>query len=167
MSTIIENTPIPKASNATDFAEIKTDAITANRSLIAKKKFKTGEVISPFFWDKVFDKPTYLTVQLADNQHVELLPMLLECTNHSCAPNAFFDTTNKQLVCIKPIENGEDITFFYPSAEWEMDQSFVCNCGSTDCTNVVKGAKFLPENLLNKYQFTDFIQQKLNEFYSK
>jgi hypothetical protein len=167
MSTIIENTPITKAPNATDFAEINTDAITGNRSLIARKNFNVGDVISPFHWEEIFAQPTYLTVQLTDNQHVELLPKLLECTNHSCAPNAFFDTTHKQLVCIKPILNGDDITFFYPSAEWEMDQAFVCNCGSTDCINVVKGAKFLPKNLLNKYQFTDFIQQKLNEFYSK
>jgi hypothetical protein len=95
------------------------------------------------------------------NQHVELLPSLLECTNHHCDPTAFFDTKNKQLICIKSINKGEEITFFYPSAEWDMDQSFICNCGSKDCIKTIKGAKYLSKNVLNNYQFTEFIQQKL------
>jgi hypothetical protein len=150
-----------KDFNATEFAEIRTDLITQNRSLFAKKAFNNGEVICPFYWKEVHDKPNYLTVQIAENQHVELLPTLLECTNHSCSPTAFFDTKNKQLICIKTINKGDEITFFYPSAEWEMDQSFICNCGSANCIKTIKGAKYLPKNVLNNYQFTEFIQLKL------
>ncbi len=149
--------------NSAEFAEIKTDLITGNRSLFAKKNFKKGAIITPFYWNKIHERPNYLTVQIADNQHVELLPTLLECTNHSCDPTGFFDTKNQQFICIKSIKKGEEITFFYPSAEWAMDQSFVCNCGSKNCLGLIQGAKFLPKNVLINYQFTDFIQQKLKE----
>jgi SET domain len=161
MFTTIENQFSGINFLQTEFAEIKTNLITGNRSLLSKKTFKKGDVISPFYWDKIYDKPNYLTIQIADNQHVELLPKVLECTNHSCDPNAFFDTTNKQLICIKSIKKGEEITFFYPSAEWDMNQSFVCNCGAKQCMGTIKGAKYLPKNALKNYQFTDFIQQKL------
>jgi SET domain len=161
MVTLIEKALKTKDFKATEFAEIKTDLITQNRSLFANKTFNKGDVICLFYWDKIYAEPNYLTVQIAENQHIELLPTILECTNHSCVPTAFFDTKNKQLVCIKPIKKGEEITFFYPSAEWEMDQSFICNCGSANCIKTIKGAKYLPKNVLNKYQFTEFIQQKL------
>jgi hypothetical protein len=157
MSILIENPLIGE----TDFAKIKTDLITGNRSLLSKKDYENGDIISPFYWDKIYSEPNYLTVQIAENQHIELLPTLLECTNHSCNPNAFFDTSKKQFVCIKPIKKGEEFTFFYPSAEWEMDQSFNCNCGEKNCIGTIKGAKYLPKNVLKKYQFTDFIQRKL------
>jgi hypothetical protein len=142
-------------------AEIRTDVNTNTRSLFSKQAFEPNEVISNFSWDEVFETPTYLTVQIGENKHIELKPLFLECVNHSCEPNAFFDVTNKQLVCLKPINNGEEITFFYPSAEWNMDQPFECLCGSKACIGFVRGALHLNEKQRNHYRFTDFIQQKM------
>jgi SET domain len=143
-------------------AEIRTDATTGVRSLFAKQTFKTNDVISNFTWEEEFENPTYLTVQIDENKHIELQPTFLECINHSCEPNAFFDTTKKQLICIKPINTGEEFTFFYPSAEWNMDQPFECLCGSKDCIGFVRGALHLNEKQRKHYRFTDFIQQKMN-----
>jgi SET domain len=142
-------------------AEIRRDVTTGVRSLFAKQSFNTNDVISNFTWDEEFKKPTYLTVQIDENKHIELTPKFLECINHSCEPNTFFDTTKKQLVCLKPISIGEEFTFFYPSAEWDMDQPFECLCGSKACIGFVRGALHLNEKERNNYRFTDFIQQKL------
>ena len=142
-------------------AEVRTDVITGHRSLFAKKSFQPEDVISEFYWNEVLNKPTYLTVQIGENEHIELLPSFLECANHSCAPNAFFDTTRRQLVCILPIAKGEEITFFYPSAEWDMDQPFDCHCNSSACIGHIAGAKYLSEAQKNHYRFTDFIQHKI------
>ena len=148
MLTLTKNQPKTIVFGQSGFAEIRTDVITGNRSLFSKKAFEANEVISAFYWDKVFETPTYLTVQIGENEHVELLPTFLETVNHSCEPNCFFDTTKKQLICLIPIEKGDELTFFYPSAEWDMDQPFACVCGSEHCVGMVRGAKYLPQNAM-------------------
>jgi len=142
-------------------AEIRTDVFTNTRSLFAKQAFAAGDVVSDFYWSEILAEPSYLTVQIGENQHVELLPKFLECVNHSCDPNVFFDTNNTRLIAIKPIANGEELVFFYPSAEWDMDQPFNCHCGTAQCIGYIAGAKYLTPAQKAKYRFTDFIRQKL------
>ena len=149
-------------SDLTEIAEIRIDPITSARSLFSKKDFKANEVIIGFFAREVHTTPNYLTVQISEHEHIELFPECLECANHSCDPNCFFDTTSMNFVTLKRIKAGEEFTFFYPSAEWDMDQSFQCNCGSDQCMGMIKGAKYLSDTTIKKYRFTDFIRQKLN-----
>ena len=130
-------------------------------SLYSRKKFKAKEVIVEFGWTHIQSTPTYLTVQVGEHEHIELVPEYLECINHSCDPNAFFDTTRKQLVALKDIAASEEITFFYPSTEWDMDQIFQCHCRCENCLGLIKGAKYLEASVAKNYRFTDFIQHKL------
>lgn len=145
----------------TEIAEVRTDILANNRSLFSRKNFAAGEIISEFGWRAMYSTPTYLTVQLSDTEHVELFPEYLECINHGCEPNCFFDTATLQLIALKPISEGEEMRFFYPSAEWDMDQPFTCNCGAKSCVGTIQGAKYLTDAQLRRYRFTDFIQQKL------
>jgi len=145
----------------TDPAEIRKDVSTNTRSLFAKRAFGVNEVISGFYWTDICSEPNYLTIQIGEHQHVELLPSFLECTNHSCDPNTFFDIDRRQLVCIKPVEKGEELTFFYPSSEWDMDRPFNCKCGSKQCIGYIAGAKHLTKMQIANFRFTNFIQQKL------
>ena len=145
----------------TGFVERKADPITGFRSLLAKRSFRENDVISDFYWNVILKTPNYLTVQIGENKHIELLPAHLECANHSCDPNAFFDTTRQQLISIKPIKKGEEITFFYPSAEWDMDRPFECHCKSPNCIVQVAGARYLTKGQVARYRFTDFIKEKL------
>jgi hypothetical protein len=148
-------------SSESNVAEKRTDVITRHRSLYSRKAFHANEVIAGFSWKTIHSKPSYLTIQISDNEHIELLPAYLDCVNHSCDPNSFFDTTTQQFISVKPIQEGEEFTFFYPSSEWDMDQAFQCNCGSTTCLGLIKGAKYLPASLIKNYRFTDFVEQKL------
>jgi hypothetical protein len=145
----------------TESAEIRIDPATGSRSLFAKKNFQKNEVIMEFLAKSIQSTPTYLTVQISENEHIELLPECLACANHSCDPNCFFDTTQMQFVTLRPIADGEEFTFFYPSAEWDMDQPFDCYCGSSDCIGLIQGAKYLSVASIAKYRFTDFIKLKL------
>jgi len=145
----------------TEVAEIRIDPITGTRALFAKKAFTKNEIIIEFMAKNVSSTPTYLTVQIGEDVHIELLPECLACTNHSCDPNCFFDTTRMEFVAIKDIAEAEEFTFFYPSAEWDMDHPFQCNCGSDRCIGIVQGAKYLSDEIVQKYLFTDFIKQKL------
>lgn len=141
--------------------EVFTDSSTGNRSLLSKKKFDPADIISRFHWTAIHSKPSYLTIQIGEKQHISLLPSYLACVNHSCDPNAFFDIERKQLVCIRPIGTGEEILFFYPSSEWCMDRPFDCFCKSPHCLKRIAGAKHLTPDEQRRYRFTGFIQKKL------
>lgn len=145
----------------TEEAEIRIDPISGHRSLFSRKNFKANELIIKFVAKNVQATPTYLTVQVGENEHIELFPDCLECCNHSCEPNCFFDTTRMEFIAIKPVKAGEEFTFFYPSAEWDMDQPFACNCGNPECLGAINGAKYLDAKAVRKYRFTDFISGKL------
>lgn len=144
-----------------DIAEKRTDVETHHRALFSRRSFSPGELIAEFTWTRVVPHATYLTIQIGNNKHIELVPEYLECINHSCDPNCFFDTTKRQLVALKNIPEGTELTFFYPSSEWDMDRPFQCLCGCSNCIGVIRGAKHLPDSLIGSYRFTDFIRQKL------
>ena len=145
----------------TDVAEIRIDPLRNHRSLYTKRAFRADEVIVEFAARQVHSNPNYLTIQIGEDRHIELLPEYLECTNHSCDPNCFFDTASMRLISTKPIEEGDELTFFYPSTEWEMDRAFQCTCGSSNCIGLIQGAKYLTDDKLRQYRLTDFIEQKL------
>ena len=144
-----------------DIAEIRIDPTKNHRSLFSRREFSANEIISDFGSRRTYSKPSYLTIQISDSKHIELLPDYLECINHSCDPNCFFDTAKRQLISLKHIMEGEELTFFYPSTEWDMDRAFQCNCGNDNCIGLIQGAKYLPEPIVKNYQFTRFIEQKL------
>ena len=143
------------------FAEILQNSITKQNSLHALIPFRKGDVISEFFAGEIFTEPNYLTVQRGVNEHITLRPVFLQYINHSCSPNVFFDTTSMEIIALKDIEVNEEFSFFYPSTELDMAQPFICYCGSKDCLQNIKGAKFIAGDILKRYRLTDFIQQQL------
>jgi hypothetical protein len=144
-----------------EVGDVRIDPIHNHRALYSRREFKPDEVISEFTSRSIHQSPNYLTVQLSDDEHIELFPDYLECINHSCDPNCFFDTEKLQLVALKPIAEGEEMTFFYPSTEWDMDQAFQCHCGTRNCIEMIQGAKYLSKSAVRKYRFTSFIKHKL------
>jgi SET domain-containing protein len=143
------------------FANVCRSRKNGQQSLEATRSFKCGELICSFYAGTVSDTPSYLTVQTGNNKHITLLPEFLQYINHSCVPNVFFDTKRMELVCLRDIKAGDEITFFYPSTEWEMAQPFLCQCGHPGCLQIIQGAAFLKEDVLNQHTLTAFIQKKL------
>lgn len=145
------------------FANVVLNKQTNQQSLFASKAFASGEIICAFGAAGTQHFATYLTIQTGAHTHITLQPAFLQYTNHSCEPNVFFNTTTMELVCLRDIQNGDELSFFYPSTEWEMAQPFVCNCGSTGCLQLINGAFNLSVETLSKYKLTDFIRQQLKE----
>lgn len=58
---------------------------------------------------------------------------------------------------------GEELTFFYPSTEWEMDRPFICLCGSPSCVRLVAGAKHLAVETLGRYYINQHIQAAISD----
>jgi hypothetical protein len=146
-----------------EFAEVRRRISNGQNALFVTRSFSEGELISDFSAGTIAAEPTYLTVQVGEGKHITLVPEFLQYINHSCEPNVFFDTTRLQLLALRKISAGEELSFFYPSTEWEMTQSFHCYCGHASCLGDIRGAAFLSEEARKKYRFTDFIQDMLNK----
>ena len=145
------------------FADVLQNSITNEKSLHTTKAFKKNEVLCSFSGGTISSTPTYLTVQIDLNKHITLQPEFLQYCNHSCNPNCFFDTTSFEFVAVKDIAVGDELTFFYPSSEWDMTQQFACTCGSKNCLQTIKGAAYLSKEILANYKLTDFIQSMLDK----
>ncbi|KAF7553358.1 hypothetical protein G7046_g7124 [Stylonectria norvegica] len=97
------------------------------------------------------DAPTYATVQTGKNSHLNLNSDLLYI-NHSCEPSLIFDVGNfNVLVGHKGLKPGDELSFFYPSSEWHMDQPFDCLCGTPTCRGRIAGAKDMTKAQLDGF----------------
>jgi hypothetical protein len=144
-----------------DFAQVRQSSSNQQNALFALQSFQPGEVIADFFAGTIASEPTYLTVQVDVGKHITLQPEFLQYINHSCEPNVFFNTSTMQLVALKHIQQEEEMTFFYPSTEWDMTQPFNCYCGHANCLGQIRGAAYLNQKQSKQYVLTDFIQQQL------
>lgn len=145
------------------FAEIHQLSGSDHQLLRSTQTFRPNDVICSFGSSVIHDHPSKYTVQVAENKHIILHPEFLQYINHSCNPNAFFNTTTMELVALQTIQPGDEFTFFYPSTEWFMAEPFHCLCGEASCIGIIKGAKELSADVLAKYRLTDFIQSKINQ----
>ena len=142
-----------------DELTIKTD--NKFRSLITKQAYTRGDVICEIPTDKIVSKPNRFTVQIDRDKHTEVGKLAV--LNHSCEPNVILDTENLRVIAARNIEAGEELSFFYPSTEWEMDAPFICLCGSSSCIHVVAGARFLPLSTLEKHYLNRHIREYMIE----
>ncbi|MBK9926959.1 MAG: SET domain-containing protein-lysine N-methyltransferase [Anaerolineales bacterium] len=131
------------------------------RSLVTKRAYAKGELICEIPTDKVVDKPNRYTVQIDRDKHTDVGK--LAALNHSCNPNVILDTEHLLVYACKDIEKGEELSFFYPSTEWEMDAPFVCLCGASNCIHVVAGARFLPLSTLGNHYLSKHIRENVAE----
>lgn len=146
-----------------EFAEVRQHHQTHQNAFFALQSYQAGDVIAPFSASTISKEPTYLTVQVGINKHITLQPEHLQYINHSCDPNVFFDTTTMQLIALKDIKPEDELTFFYPSTEWNMIQPFNCYCGHANCLGEIKGAAHIPEDVIKQYRLTDFIKNELQK----
>lgn len=109
-------------------------------------------------------KKAYTSVQTSENTHIELNSDLVYC-NHSCEPTLVFDMHKMEVRVVddRDLKEGDALTFFYPSSEWDMDQPFDCNCNTPKCCGRIAGAKDMDENVLRRYWLNPHIEALLDK----
>jgi hypothetical protein len=145
------------------FAVVRQNISNNQKGFFARQSYQPGDIVIEFSARQIVSEPNYLTVQVGPDKHILLYPEHLQYINHSCDPNVFFDTYAMHIVAVKPIEEGDEMTFFYPSTEWDMAQPFSCFCGSRNCLGEIKGAAHINPEILGNYKLTRFIQQQLHD----
>lgn len=131
------------------------------KSLVSKREYSRGDVICEMPSENVLDKPNRYTVQIGRNQHAHVGK--LAALNHSCDPNVILDTENMLMIARHDIAQAEELSFFYPSTEWEMNAPFICLCGAANCIHVVAGARFLPLSTLEHHYLNPHIREMMIE----
>jgi hypothetical protein len=108
----------------------------------------------------------YTSVQACRELHIELNCDLVYI-NHSCRPTLIFDM-GMWAVRVNPslsegLKAGDELTFFYPSTEWDMAQPFDCRCQEKECKGTITGAKDMPIDTLRQYWLNLHIDALLDE----
>jgi hypothetical protein len=134
-----------------DFASYATSLV----SLPAGSVFSKISIATPA-------KKAYTSVQTSENTHIELNSDLVFC-NHSCEPTLVFDMSKMEVRVGegRDLQEGDLLTFFYPSSEWHMDQPFECNCKTSKCCGTISGAQNTDEKVLRRYWLNPHIEELL------
>jgi SET domain-containing protein len=89
---------------------------------------------------------------MLDRKYIDL-DELSRTFNHSCDPNAGIRNIS-DLVAIRNIEVGEEITYDYSTtvSKTELEFSMPCNCGSNKCRKIISSVSSIPEEQLKEYK---------------
>lgn len=144
--------PHPPPSEALGVVD---DGSICGARLVAKQPFKPGDLILPLIGHLA--PVSYKTIQISAHTHLE--GFLLAFMNHSCRPSAIVLTQERAVRALCQLEIGQEVSFLYPSTEWDMTRPFECLCGATNCIRYVAGARYLSLELLGLYFINPHIQQ--------
>ena len=132
-----------------DWSFLRVAGGAGSRGLSTVRGFRQREVLGTLPCTAHHSRPTRHTVQVDESGHIEV--GVLATLNHSCDPNLLLDTTRMLVIAARDIAPGEELTYFYPSTEWDMAEAFACRCGSAGCLEVIRGARYLPAATLGRY----------------
>jgi len=94
---------------------------------------------------------SHFSVQVYDDVHIEvdervtadeiLARHYWRFLNHGCEPNVAL--RGVEVLALRDIAAGEEITFDYETTEFEMAVPFKCRCGASTCRGQIRGFKHL------------------------
>lgn len=126
--------------------------------LITDQPYPAGDILYHITGQRVTRRVTYQTIQVGPHAHIEELGVLAYL-NHSCQPNTIVNVSELTVSAARDIAAGDELSFFYPSTEWEMERPFICLCGAPQCVRLVAGAKYLSVDTLSRYFINAHIRE--------
>ena len=125
------------------------DTPLKGKGVYASENIPIGEIVVIGKPTEQINERTWQTLQMDIDIHVRMNEPF-ELVNHSCNPNCGIKPNQFEgynLVSMKNIHKGEEITFDYSMTEWISIA--VPNCRESMCRKEIKGGKFLSETLLD------------------
>ncbi len=135
--------------------------------LFASKDFVVGDLVMASRPVDVTTLRGSHTVQIDWDRHVIMdLPAVL--INHSCDANVGIRNNNISAYdfrAIRPIIEGEELTFDYETSEWEISIPFPCDCGSVNCRGTLRGFKSSGKIIRKQYgeNYADYLKREEEE----
>ena len=120
-------------------SSIKIKKSNNGKGLFAEKLLKKDSII--FHFDGKIDDDIHTnskSLQIDDNKFLESTVKFDDFLNHSCNPNCYIEWQNLNLVALRDIQIGEEISFNYNTSEYDLinmvqNCSFKCRCNSKNC----------------------------------
>jgi SET domain-containing protein len=146
-------------------AKLEVAVTNGKRKLVALASIALGELLIDLNGEEALVLPTRGSLQIGDGKHVIGRDETVGPLNHSCEPNCFLDFVCLCVRAVKDIAAGEEITINYMATEYEMHDSFRCDCGSPSCLQTIRGFKFLTRNQRFKLkpQLSPYLFGRLDE----
>jgi len=144
----------------------KLDVVLANgrKGLFAVVSIEKGEILIDLKGERTLSSPTKRSLQIGQGKHAFGSEETVGYLNHSCDPNVFLDFSCLCVRALKDIPAGDEVTINYAATEYEMHDSFRCDCGSPACLRTIKGFKFLTreQQLKLKPYLAPYLLRKLD-----
>ena len=122
-----------------------------HRTVYSAKKISKGENIFPIEGIPQSFASKY-SIQIDEKKHLVPFSDNLDdeksfwrFLNHSCSPNSYFNLPQMNLIALREINSGEEITYNYCTTEYDMSSPFKCLCKSSACYGEIKGFRYLPK----------------------
>ena len=135
------------------------------KGLFALVSIDRNEVLIDLNGENYFLSPTKRFLQIGEKRHVFGRDETVGYLNHSCEPNSFLDFSSLCVRALRDIQRGEEVKVNYAATEYEMHDSFRCDCGSSACLRMIRGFKFLTrdQQLELKPYLAPYLLKKLDE----
>ena len=127
----------------TRIAKLEVGKTKGKSGLFALEPIAKDAPIVDFRDEELLPAPTRRSVQIDEGKHVIGREETVGYLNHSCEPNAWVDVRRMCVRALRDITPGEEVTFNYLTTEYEMHDSFACDCGSPACYGIIRGFKYL------------------------
>jgi hypothetical protein len=135
------------------------------KGLFALVSIDRNEVLIDLNGENYFLSPTRRSLQIGEKRHVFGRDETVGYLNHSCEPNSFLEFSSLCVRALRDIQRGEEVKVNYAATEYEMNDSFRCDCGSSACLQMIRGFKFLTrdQQLELKPYLAPYLLKKLDE----
>jgi hypothetical protein len=123
----------------------KLDVFVTNgrKGLFAVVSIAKDEILIDLNGEETLLSPTKRSLQIGEGKHAFGREETVGYLNHGCEPNVFLDFSCLCVRALKDIQAGEEVKINYAATEFEMHDSFLCDCGSPACLGMIRGFKFL------------------------
>lgn len=110
--------------------------------IVCTNPIAPGEVLFKIT-GRLVPRPDRYSVQLAARIHLTPDGAPWSLVNHSCEPNAMIDCARQQIIALRPIPRGNEVSWNYLTTEWELSSPFHCTCASELCVGYIQGFRHL------------------------
>jgi guanidinoacetate N-methyltransferase len=125
----------------------------------AKKDFKKGDLVAMGYGKIIGKQSRHNSIQIGFDKHILPTKWTGRYWNNSCSPNCYVRTRDDgfpDLIALKKIKNGDEITYSYFMTEYEWDENIPaatieCLCGAPNCHAKLRSFSMLSEKEKNLY----------------
>jgi hypothetical protein len=146
-------------------AKLHVAMTNGRKGLFALVSIDRDEILIDLNGENTFLSPTRRSLQIGERRHVFGRDETVGYLNHSCEPNSFLDFSCLCVRALRDIRAGEEVRANYAATEYDMHDSFRCDCGSSACLRMISGFKFLTrsQQLELKPNLAPYLLKKLDE----